>query len=116
MNNFVIFVKKNKIMNEIFKLAKLEAEWLRYYGHVDSRKEEKFEDINFYDRLISIGYCKKPTPLSQRCPMGYIDGLDENPNIIYGPRNHKKGVYTPLEYIIYNKIDGYKNLIKIIKE
>ena len=28
----------------------------------------------------------------------------------------QKGVYTPLEYVIYNKVDGYLDLIKLIKE
>ena len=101
---------------KIFKLAKIEAEWMRYYGFVDSRMEEKFDDINFYDRMIPIGYSKVYTPLVQKCPMGFVDSLDpENVKVIYGPRNHKKSVYTPLEFVIYNKIDGYDYLINLIK-
>ena len=102
-------------MNKIFKLAKIEAEWMRYYGHVDSRLEEKFEDTEFYDRMIPIGYSKVYTPLVHKCPMGYVNSLTEVAELVYGPRNHSKGVYTPLEYVIYNKVDGYLDLIKLIK-
>ena len=102
---------------KIFKLAKIEAEWMRYYGFVDSRKEEKFKDIEFYDRMVPIGYSKVYTPLAQRCPMGFVNSLDPlKVEIVYGPRNHKKQVYTPLEFVIYNKIDGYMDLINMIKE
>jgi hypothetical protein len=47
--------------------------------------------------------------------MGYVNGLTEVVELVYGPRNHSKGVYTPLEYVIYNKVDGYLDLIKLIK-
>ncbi len=40
---------------------------MRYYGFVDSRIEEQFEDIDFYDRMIPIGYSKVYTPLVQKC-------------------------------------------------
>lgn len=102
----------------IFKNAKIEAEWIRYYGHVLSRNEETFHDILFYDRMYPIGYSKVYTPLYQRCPVGYVNNLDINLNIeiCYGPRNHSKNIYTCLEFIIYNKIDGYLDLIKLIKE
>jgi hypothetical protein len=41
----------------------------------------------------------------------------ETDNIISvsGPRNHKKNIYTPLEYVIGGKKEGYKDLIDIIK-
>ena len=101
---------------KIFKLAKIEAEWMRYYGFADSRMQEKFDDLDFYDRMIPIGYSKVYTPLVHKCPMGFVDSLDpEAANIVYGPRDHEKGVYTPLEFVIYNKIDGYKDLIDLIK-
>lgn len=103
-------------MNKIFKLAKTEAEWMRYYGYVDSRKEEKFHDINFYDRMLPIGYSKVYTPLVQKCPMGYVNSLDvDKAEVVFGPRDHEKGVYTPLEFVIYNKVEGYLELIKLIK-
>ena len=101
---------------KIFKLAKIEAEWMRYYGFVDSRIEEKFDDIDFYDRMIPIGYSKVYTPLVQKCPMGFVDCLDpENCEVVYGPRNHEKRIYTALEFVIYNKIEGYIDLINLIK-
>jgi hypothetical protein len=105
------------MIETIFKTAKLEAEWLRYYGHIDSRNEETFNDILFYDRMYPIGYSKKYTQLADRCPMGYLNGLNlkSNIEICFGPRNHSKEIYTCLEFIIHNKIDGYLNLIKIIK-
>jgi len=78
--------------------------------------EEQFEDIDFYDRMIPIGYSKVYTPLVQKCPMGFVNSLDpEIAEVIFGPRNHEKGVYTPLEFVIYNKIEGYLDLIKLIK-
>ena len=42
-------------LEKMWKSAKTEAEWLRYYGHIDSRLTEEFNDVNFYDRIISIG-------------------------------------------------------------
>lgn len=105
------------MIEKIFKLAKIEAEWLRHYGHIDSRTFEEFKDIKFYDRMLPIGYSKVWTPLHQRCPMGYVKGLklDDIKETIWGPRNHQNEIYTCLEFIIYNKIDGYLDLIKMIK-
>ena len=34
------------MIDKIFKLAKIEAEWISHYGHEDSRKEEDFKDMN----------------------------------------------------------------------
>ena len=51
-------------MNKIFKLAKIEAEWMRYYGHVDSRLEEKFEDIEIL-RMIENNIPVKMINLSK---------------------------------------------------
>lgn len=39
------------MIEKIFKLAKIEAEWISHYGHEDSRKDEQFEDFLFYDRM-----------------------------------------------------------------
>ena len=104
------------MIKEILKLAKLESEWIKYYGFKDSRKNEKFEDINFYDRIVPIGYSKVYTTLEIRCPMGYVNSLDKITDSCYGPRNHKKNIYTNLEYVIHNKIEGYLDLIKLIKD
>lgn len=109
-------MEKINTSENIFKLAKNEAECLRYYGYVESREKEQFNDILFYDRMDSIGYCKRKTPLDRRCPRSYVNSLDINSfEFISGPRNHSKLVYTPLEFVIYNKIEGYLDLIKIIK-
>lgn len=104
------------MLQKIFKLAKLEAEWMRYYGHETSRLEEEFNDINFYERMYPIGYSKVYTPLKYRCPMGFVNSLDiDSVEVVWGPRNHELKIYTPLEFVIWNKIDGYKDLINIIK-
>lgn len=108
---------ESELLDKITRLAKTEAEWLRHYGHVDSRESEEFDDILFYDRMLPIGYSKVWTPLHLRCPMGYVSSLDIS-NITdtqYGPRDHTKGVYTCLEFVIHNRIDGYLDMIKMIR-
>ena len=112
--------------NEIYILAKKEAEWLRYYGHSESRSADNFDDEKFYDRIISIGYTKRVIPLPNRCAMDYISSklwevsvMDvETDNIVSvsGPRNHEKNIYTPLEYIIGARKEGYEELVRIIKD
>ena len=105
-----------KEIEKIVKLARTEADWLRYYGYVDSRMEEKFEDVGFYDRMAPIGYSKVYTPLAIRCPMAFVTGLDpETAQVTGGPRCHERGIYTPLEFVIHNKIDGYLEMIAGIK-
>ena len=105
------------VLQKILKLATIEAEWMSHYGHEDSRKNEQFDDFLFYDRMLPIGYSKVYTPLHLRCPMGYVNSLDINDikDTIYGPRNHENNVYTCLEFVIYNKIEGYEKLITLIK-
>jgi hypothetical protein len=108
-------------LEKIWKSARIEADWLRYYGHSESRMSEKFEDVNFYDRIISIGYAKKNISLPQRCSM--LNVTSDKPvldsDIIelkeeYSLRNHNNNVYTALEYLIGKNI-GTEQLIKIIK-
>ena len=108
-------------LEKIWKSARIEADWLRYYGHSESRMSEKFEDVNFYDRIISIGYAKKNISLPQRCSM--LNVTSDKPvlesDIIelkeeYSLRNHNNNVYTALEYLIAKRI-GTDQLIKIIK-
>ena len=110
--------EKRTLIDKIFKLAKIESEWLGHYGHEESRSNEDFKDINFYDRMLPIGYSKVWTPLYLRCPMGYVNSLnvEDVEDTIYGPRNHEKKVYTCLEFVLHNKIDGYEDLIKTIKK
>lgn len=106
-------------MNEIEKIkkmAKTESEWMRYYGHESSRAEEKFEDIGFYDRMLPIGYSKVYTPLAHKCPMGFVDSLDpESARLVSGPRDHSKGIYTPLEFMIHNRMEECESLISTIR-
>jgi hypothetical protein len=99
-------------MNEkkLWQFADTEADWLRYYGHASTRGTETFDDADFYDRMISIGYAKVNTPLWSRCPMGFITGPKpvlecdiEELEFVSGPRNHENNVYTPLEYFIGTK-------------
>lgn len=106
------------MIEKIYKIAELESQWIKHYGYIDSRLEEKFEDILFYDRMYPIGYSKRYTPLHLRCPMGYVNTLtmETVTEICYGPRNHEKGIYTCLEFVIYNKISGYLQLIENIKK
>ena len=104
------------MIEKIKKLARTESDWLRYYGFVDSRMEVKFEDIGFYDRMAPIGYSKVYMPLAQRCPMAFVAGLDpDTAEVTSGPRCHERGIYTPLEFVIYNKIDGSLEMIDNIK-
>ena len=107
---------------ELWNLADSEADWLRYYGHFSTRETEGFEDADFYDRMVSIGYAKVPTPLVMRCPMGFITGpqpvLECEPEelvMVSGPRNHDNNVYTPLEYFIGTRQDKFDKLITKIR-
>ena len=105
-----------ELIESVVKLANTEADSLMYYGFRESRKLEQFNDISFYDRMKSIGYCKVETPLDRRCPRSFVNSLDVNNfDFVSGPRDHSKSVYTPLEFVIYNKIEGYRELIKVIK-
>ena len=108
-------------LEKIWKSAKTEAEWLKYYGHVDTRMGEKFEDVNFYDRIVSIGYAKKNIPLPQRCSM--LNVTSDKPVLesditelkdAYTLRDHDRNVYTALEYLISKNI-GTGQLVKIIR-
>jgi hypothetical protein len=109
------------LLEKMWKSAKKEAEWLRYYGHEKSRIEDSFNDSNFYDRIISIGYTKRVTELHQRCSMLNItsdkpvlecDISDLEVSDSY--RNHSKNIYTALEWFIAKGI-GSDQLIEIIK-
>ena len=108
-------------LEKIWKSARIEADWLRYYGHVDTRMGEKFEDVNFYDRIVSIGYAKKNIPLPQRCSMLNVTSdkpvleCDINELVVYNSyRDHNKNIYTALEYFI-GKGMATSQLINLIK-
>jgi len=111
--------------NEIYKAAKTEADWLRYYAHRKERDECVYDNCEFYDKIPSIGYAKVVTPLAQRCAMMYVTGLQlvtdcklNQLAIVSGPRNHSMNVYTPLEYFLASKNvpqDIKDELIRIIR-
>jgi len=108
-------------LEKMWKCAKTEAEWLKYYGHIDSRLTEEFNDVNFYDRIISIGYTKRVIDLHQRCSM--LNVTSDKPvlecdiselRIQNSYRDHSKNIYTALEYFIGTGMAN-NQLIKIIK-
>jgi hypothetical protein len=109
-------------LEKLWKCGKTEAEWLRYYGHEESRLEDEFSDVNFYDRISSIGYTKRVIALHQRCSMLNVTSdkpvLECNINelvISNSSRNHDNNIYTALEYLIHKKI-GINQLIEIVKK
>jgi hypothetical protein len=53
-------------IEELEKLIDQEIQWLRYYGHIDSRQALN-EKSEIYRDLISIGYTKRIIPLDRRC-------------------------------------------------
>ena len=81
------------MIEKIFKLAKVEAEWISHYGHEDSRKDEQFEDFLFYDRMKSIGYAKVYTPLYLRCPMGFVNKFYYR-NYLWSQKSRKQRLYV----------------------
>jgi hypothetical protein len=108
-------------LEKMWKCAKTEAEWFRYYGHEESRMSEDFSDVNFYDRVQSIGYTKRVIELYQRCSM--LNVTSDKPvleceigdlEIANEPRNHSKNIYTALEYFI-GKGMATAQLIKVIR-
>jgi hypothetical protein len=109
-------------LERMWKSAKTEAEWLKYYGHEISRLEEDFSDEKFYDRIQSIGYTKRVISLHQRCSM--LNVTSDKPVlesditelvISNSSRNHDNNIYTALEYLIHKKI-GINQLIEIVKK
>ena len=108
-------------LEKMWKCAKTEAEWLKYYGHVDSRMSEDFSDVNFYDRIQSIGYTKRVIELHQRCSMmnvtsdkPVLESEISDLRIANETKNHSKNVYTALEWFIGTGM-ATNQLIKIIK-
>jgi hypothetical protein len=91
---------------QLLKAAKQELEWLRYYGHVDSRLAFTSES-ELYRDLQSIGYTKKNTPLDLRCAPHILTSnslISEESKvdelfITPSPRDHGENRYTPLEVV-----------------
>ena len=108
-------------LEKMWKCAKTEAEWLKYYGHIDSRLVEDFSDANFYDRIKSIGYTKRVIDLHQRCSMLNVTSdkpvLECNINeleVCNTYRDHNQNIYTALEYFIGTGM-AKEQLIKVIR-
>jgi len=108
-------------LEKMWKCAKTEAEWFRYYGHEESRMSEDFLDVNFYDRVQSIGYTKRVIELHQGCSM--LNVTSDKPvlecdiselKISDTNRDHSKNIYTALEYFI-GKGMATDQLIELIK-
>jgi hypothetical protein len=108
-------------LEKMWRSAKTEAEWLKYYGHQESRLVEDFSDVNFYDRIQSIGYTKRVTALYQRCSM--LNVTSDKPVLECGiselkisdtNREHSKNIYTALEYFIGTGM-AKEQLIKVIR-
>lgn len=109
------------LLKDILRAAETEADWLRYYGHSETRLVEKFEDCKFYDRITSIGYTKRVIPLPNRCSMMNITSDKpvfesdlEDLRQAFSVRSHVGNVYTALEYLIGKGIEK-ERLIKIVR-
>jgi len=109
-------------LEKMWKCAKTEAEWLKYYGHRDSRMSEDFSDVNFYDRIQSIGYTKRVIELHQRCSMmnvtsdkPVLESEISDLRIADTSRNHEKNIYTALEWFIGRGM-ATGQLIEVIKK
>lgn len=108
---------------ELKKLVDHEAQWLKYYALADSRAELHFNDILFYDRLRSIGYTKRVTPLDRRCMACVItsdkDVLTDDISKLKAvgePRDHTKNCYSPLETWIARYPEETQWILAIISE
>lgn len=109
-------------LDELYKYADHETQWLRYYGWSESRLSEPFNDHTFYDRLKSIGYTKRVIPLPMRCVAGYVTAdvpvlqADvEDLKLCSAPRDHANNVYTALEYVFAKNLsrsDEFRNILK----
>lgn len=102
---------------DLIKYAEQEVSWLHYYGHRETRKIDAYDDAEFYERLVSIGYAKRNTPLDLRCAAAYITSQKpvlesslEELESVSGPRNHKNNTYTPLEYVFAKNFEGSEEL------
>lgn len=110
-------------LNEFQRYIDHETQWLKYYGYRPDRKSDMYDDHLFYDRIQSIGYAKVVTPLSNRCVAAFITSDKpvltssiEELYVIHRLRNHKENIYSPLEYLMANKILNYIECINILKE
>lgn len=106
---------------ELKKLVDHEAQWLRYYALAEDRTSLRLDDVNFYDRLRSIGYTKRVIPLDRRCaaamltsPTNILTDSLESITPIGSPRNHDHNLYTPLEVWILKFPEDTQWILTII--
>lgn len=104
-------------LEDLNKYAEQETSWLRYYGNgkPEDRISDKYDDANFYDRIVSIGYTKRIIPLPNRCVACYITASKpvlecsiEELIGVSGPRNHENNVYTALEVVFAKNIGDHE--------
>jgi hypothetical protein len=115
---------------DLNKYIDQETSWLKYYGSAQESEDpnrttritELYNDAKFYDRLIGIGYTKKVIPLYNRCPACCItsskpvlESTIEELEVVSGPRNHEKNIYTPLEYMLANNLDGSEKIRETLR-
>ena len=115
---------------DLKKYVDQEVSWLHYYGsqqeseepNKTTRKTELYNDVLFYDRLISKKKKKKVIPLHMRCPAVFITSIKpvlessiEELEIITGPRNHENNIFTPLEYAFYFNLEYADKLKEMLK-
>lgn len=126
-----MLLKKNEFnfmtIEHLNQFANQEASWLQYFGSDTERRLDNYNDVNFYDRIINTECVQRttrhiPLPLPMRCAACFItskkpvleskvEDLESTSNY----RNHDNNIYTPLEYVLANKIDGYEKLIETLR-
>jgi len=82
-----------------------EVQWLSYYSTSESRSKLTL-DSEIYLDLVTMGYCKKPTPLYIRCSICLLSNgskIDKNTDISTIKTIHRVKTdvdYTPLELFL----------------
>ena len=121
---YLNFITENRKMTkeELNKYADQEASWLRYYGNIDTRTSDPFDDAKFYDRIIGIGYAKRVFPLPFRCVAGYVtskkpalESSVEELEFSSGLRSAENNIYSALEYVFATNFEGSEKLRDFIR-
>lgn len=92
-------------IEELTKMVDHEIQWISYYSTSESRSNLN-EESNLYLDLVTMGYCKTPTPLHLRCSIcllsnGSVVNGDTDLNTIRKVSRIKGEFdYTPLELFI----------------
>lgn len=116
---------------DLNRYAEQEVSWLKYYGKVELRQIDEFNDVDFYDRLMdttyesrmeTLKYTKRVLPLPLRCAAGFItsklpvlESSIEDLELTSEPRSHENNIYTPLEYVLAKNWGQYENLRTILR-